>query len=532
MSADSQVRPRRSAAPRLRAASLPSGPALGAIAVTVAFLVITCWWLAVDRSVQYSDAAQDVLVTLQFRELLSHWQIADAIDLPNYYPPSMFTLGALAMFVGGKSVAVPVLAQNLVYVPLLALGCYQVGRRLAGPTAGLLAVVFALGAPLIIEQFHVFMLDAPQGALVAVTVWLVLASERFSRIPVCVLAGAALGVGVETKELAPLYVVGLVVAVLARGGGWRNWRGLLAFAAAAFVVGSPWYIAHHDQLGDLLHAAGRSETVPVAAKPATLSLDNLLWFFWATLNGLLFAPLFAFASVGVVAAAVRSARARPLEDPTFELLVGLIAAWAVLTFVMAHHDLRYTMGLLVFLSTLGTAWIVRLRAPARAAAIALLVAAVVTAHVGATLGVGGATERLLPGNRQATLGEGVPLTGQVVVYSNHNFLVSGPKETGDMLALFRALRASGARGVYWRDAVDEADPVFERIGLLVFAEIAGLENDYLATDFTRLRRDDAVAIRAIVLDGTPPCLLLSDGTGVWVRFGDPDAPGARNACPL
>jgi hypothetical protein len=40
-----------------------------------------------------------------------------------------------------------------VFVPLLALACYRVGRRTQSPpapAAGLLAVVFALGTPLLI----------------------------------------------------------------------------------------------------------------------------------------------------------------------------------------------------------------------------------------------------------------------------------------------------------------------------------------------------------------------------------------------
>lgn len=49
------------------------------------------------------------------------------------------------------------------FVPLLALGCYHVGRLAFGRTAGALAVVFALGSPLLIEQFHVLMLEARQA---------------------------------------------------------------------------------------------------------------------------------------------------------------------------------------------------------------------------------------------------------------------------------------------------------------------------------------------------------------------------------
>ncbi|HKG04623.1 MAG TPA: glycosyltransferase family 39 protein [Conexibacter sp.] len=508
-----------------------SGAAWGAIAVTAGFLALTCWWLAVDRSVQYSDAGQDLLVALQFRDLLADGALVQLIDHPNYYPPGVFVLGGLATLVGGGGATAPVLAQNLVFVPLLALSCYRTGRLVAGSLAGLLAVVFALGTPLLIEQFHVFMLDAPQAALVATSVWLVLESERFRRVGIAVLAGVALGAGVETKELAPLYLIALVACVLAHGGGWRNWRGLLAFAATAFAVGSPWYLRHVDRWASLLSAAGGGGFVPAAASPSPFSFDGVTWYGWATLNSLLLAPLFAFAAIGVVVAVVRVVRARPLDDPTLELLVGLGGAWTVLT-LMPHHDLRYTMSLTIFLAVLATAWTVQLARPAKLIAIGLLLVAVAFAHLGATFGVGGTSERRLPGNRQAELGEGVPLRDRVVAYTNHNFLVSGPQAQGDVLQLLRAVHASGVRTLYWEDAVDESSPVFERIGVAAFALAVRLEVDIERTDFRGLRRDSVVAIRALSLDRAPPCIRLSDDTGVWLRRGDPTTPGARDFCPL
>ncbi|HZV72786.1 MAG TPA: glycosyltransferase family 39 protein [Conexibacter sp.] len=510
-----------------------SRSAWAAIAVTVGFVALTGWWLAVDRSVQYGDSAQDLFVALRFRELIAHGELGTLMGYPNYYPPVAFVLGALATFVGSPGVTAPVIAQNLVFVPLLALACYRTGRRVAGSQAGLFAVVFALGVPLLIEQFHVFMLDAPQAALVATSVWLVLASERFRRVGVAALAGVALGFGVETKELAPLYLLAFVAVVLARdgGAGRRNWRGLLAFAATAFATGAPWYLWHASRLHALLRAAGAGRFVPPAALPAPFSFDNALWYGWATLNSLLLAPLCAFAAVGVALAVARVIRTRPLGDPTLELLVGLVGAWTVLTF-MPHHDLRYTMPLVIFLAVLGTAWIVRLPGYGKPVAIALLLLAVGAAHVGATFGVGGTTERRLPGNRQATLGEGVPLRDRVVAYTNQNFLVSGPHGGGDVLQLMRGLHAAGVRMVYWQDAVDEASPLFERIGVLAFAVAAGLEADIERTDFSGLRSDAAVVMRDLSLDRAPPCVRLYDGTGVWVRLGDPARPGARDFCPM
>jgi 4-amino-4-deoxy-L-arabinose transferase-like glycosyltransferase len=87
-----------------------------------------------------------------------------------------------------------------VFVPLLALGCYQAGRLLFNSAAGLLAVLFALGSPLLIDQFHVFILDPQLTALVAVSVWLILASEHFSRVDVAAVAGVVGGLGMLVKE--------------------------------------------------------------------------------------------------------------------------------------------------------------------------------------------------------------------------------------------------------------------------------------------------------------------------------------------
>jgi len=94
------------------------------------------------------------------------------------------------------------------------------------------------------------------------------------------------------------------------------------------------------------------------------------------------------------------------------------------------------------------------------------------------------------------------------------------------------VRADGVTRLYWEDEVDPGSPVFERIGVLAFAVAAGLEMDIERTDFRGLHQDAAVAIRATALDRARPCIRLSDGTGVWLRLGNPAAQGARDYCPL
>lgn len=498
-----------------------SASAYAAGAVAAGFIALTAWWLSVDNSVPYNDAAEHLSIAFEYHDMTRAGKLLDVLKEPCFYPPAVYLLGALGAFVGGVTVAAPILAQNLVYVPLLALACYQLGKLLEGPRAGLLAVVFALGAPLVIEQFHVFMLDLPQATLAAVTAWLVLASDRFARLGPAGLAGIALGVGIASKELVPLFVVGLVACVLARGGGWRNWRGLVVFIAAALLVGAPWYVLQ-VKLGYgalFLEGAGGGRDVPLAAHPPLLSIASLAWYFWATLNGLLLAPLFAFATVGIGAAVVRVMRTRRTDDFTLELLCGLGAAWLAVT-VMPHHDLRYTLGFLAYLAVLGTVWIVRLAPFPRRMAISLLVAAIAVAHVGATLGVGGEATRRLPGNRNAAYGEGVPPRGRVIVYSNHDFMVGGPHGRPDVLALFEALRRDGMSSVEWEDRVERWDAEFEQIGLSVLARIGDLREIPESQRAPGLERGEASLIRARALGGAePPCLRFADGTGIWVRVG-------------
>ena len=186
------------------------------------------------------------------------------------YPILGHIVGALAAFVGGVNVASPIIGENLVFVSLLALGCYQTGRLLFGPLAGLLAVVFAFGSPLLISMFHVFMLDAPLTAAVAVSMWLI-ARERGLQPPGRVgLAGLAVGLGLNVKAQFALFLVGARrhrpaarrLAQLAR------LRDLLAVALA---VGTPWYVVHLSELGTMLELASSGPGTPRGQHPADAS---------------------------------------------------------------------------------------------------------------------------------------------------------------------------------------------------------------------------------------------------------------------
>ena len=508
-----------------------SSAAWWAIGAAAAFVLLTLWWLTQDRAVPSGDAAEELWAAFRFRDYMLHGDVGAIFDYPAYYPPYGLVLGGLVSIAGGIGRNAVVLGVNLVCVPLLALSCYRIGRLAAGPRAGALAVVFALGSPLLIEQFHVFIIDAPEATVAAVSVWLVLASERFSRVGVAALAGLAIGIGTGTKEQFPLYVAGLLAVVLVRGG-WRNVRGLAAFAAVALLVGVPWYVHNADRLGRIYSASQTGEgllfPVPPLARPALLSVANAEWYGWATLNGLLFAPLAAIAAIGGATALWRLRRPRERAGVVPELLGGLVGSGLLLT-LLTHKDMRYSLPTIVYLAVLGTAWIARLERRPRAIATAALVAAVTATTLGMTFGVGGAVPARPPGNLGAALGVGVPPRNRVVVYANHDYLVAGPRRAADMLGFMRGLHRIGVRRIYWDPALSGPEHEdFNGAGLSVLGRIAGLAvADVIAPGVVLPRY--AMLIYQPAPRGSGACVRFEDGMGVWALIGR--GTGAVPYCP-
>jgi 4-amino-4-deoxy-L-arabinose transferase-like glycosyltransferase len=484
-------------------------PATALAALALAFVAITAWWLAVDTGTQSWDPGRHLNIAAGALSLLRDGDLLGpytAIHQPDY-PPVAHVLGAVALALTGADAGVdaPVLALNLVFVPLLVLGVYGTGRLVAGPRAGLLAAVFALGTPIAISQFHLFQLDLPLAAMVAVSVWLLLESRRFSRVRWAALAGAAMGLGFLVKQTLPFYVVGVLVVLLARGG-WRHWRGVLACAAAGGVLAIPWYLVHRGEQGAALDG-GVSIAQGADPNRDVWTLDNFGWYLRAALDVQLLAPLGLIAGVGMAVLAVRALRARPLPH-TAELAGGL-AAGVALAGSLLVLDVRYTAPLLVYLAVAAAAWIVLLprRAGVLAAAALVIVCVMNTAVI--NLGIGSA----------------VRVEHAGVLVSPQGYVAGEPFDGGDAAEVLRAARAEGARrmAVDW-PATEHAD--FSLDGMTVNARMAGLDM-VPGNDTAALRAGDVLVVRREPgAAGPAPCARARDGAGLHLS-----RPGGRLFCP-
>jgi 4-amino-4-deoxy-L-arabinose transferase-like glycosyltransferase len=484
----------------------------------VAFVAMTVWWLTQDDRVQDWDNGLHTLLAFGIHDQLAEGNLTGWFTEFNTYPPLVHVIGALGVFVAGKSPAAVILTSNLVFVPLLAISCYNVGRLAHGPRAGLLAALFALGTPLFVSQMHVFMVDPPEAAMVAASVWAILASRRFERVWVAALAGVVVGLAMMTKQTSVIFLVGLVLVALMRGG-WRHWKGLLVFLALAAAISLPWYHYHVSQLNELVEGQGGTGAAPSAeSSPPLFSRTSLLWYFWAALNIQLLAPLVLFLAVGVASTIRRCVRQWTPENLGPELLGGFFVSWLGLTLIR-HKDVRFTLPALVYVAVLATGWIVLARPRVRITATAILAVILVVNFLGVSVGIGHAVRIALP---SAPANSGLH-TRQITLYAPEGYIRGGPEHDGDILALMRGLKRAGIQSITFdAGSTDVSD--FTTYGLQVRAIQAGLAPTEVY-DPSALGPRDAFMLRHVPQPGDPPpCQRLNDGSGVYVELGNPVKP--------
>jgi hypothetical protein len=75
-------------------------------------------------------------------------------------------------------------------------------------------------------------------------------------------------------------------------------------------------------------------------------------------------------------------------------------------------------------------------------------------------------------------------------------------------------------------------PDFSEAGLTAFARIAKLRVFQPGILSSLTMQDATIAHGPVTSTSAAPCVTLSDGTGVWVRMGNPNAPETKDYCPF
>jgi hypothetical protein len=505
---------------RLRETVRANPHAFAVAGFTALFIAFPIWWVLADQRLPGGgDPGRHLSSALGFGERLGDFDIGGLIgyraDATSgfFYPPVGRFIAGIAPALGLNVQDWGVVIVNLVFVPMLAFGTYLVGKLVYGPFAGMLAAGFALVTPMVLDLFHVFMLDAPLTATVALALWAFLASDRFSKRRETVLAGALLGLAIMVKTTAPIFLAGPALVMLA-GGGWRQWKNMALAAAALLVVALPWHLIH---IGDISSLTGQA---PQGFAPSGLGggdvgagedvFNRFTQYGWIGMNLQYFLPLMVLFAVGLVYA-VREIRARR-HIP--ELLAGIAFTYVFFAFAISLRDPRYTLPLVVFVAVIGTGWIATTRVTWLRGAAAGLLAAAAIVNVYASASDDLPTARISPPGDDLNIGDR-SFPGSFTVVDDTGYIGGPPRTDSFWVDMLDIARSEGAKTAEIR--VREA-PSFgpDYLGFYVLAR----EHDLRETSFSENpRRPDLLIDTWTISDsfwvdeqGLPePCARIRDG---------------------
>lgn len=386
-----------------------------------------------------------------------------------------------------------------------------------------------------VSMIHDYFVDTPQASMVAVTLWATLASNRFERRGVSVLAGALCGLALLTKETSIVFLSGAVLAVIIRGG-WRNWVGLLGFCVAVGVIAGPWYIYHEHDLTLTFTSIAQLYVNPVQSPPRW-SLASFGWYFWNLVNEQVLLPLTVVFVIGLIVAIRCCIKDRLSSSSVLpEILAGALVAYLGMTY-LTHKDPRYSLPGLVYVAVLGTFWIPHIaRRRLRLGVTAAVIVVAAINFVGMSTGLGGQQRVMLslPGSQNTMI-----YPRQFTLYENTGWLRGGPATDGNARALLAWLHESGVTNIALDPNHDLPD--FSTLGYIPFAE-----QEQIATSATPLQRPDSayLFLKYPVAGDPPACQSLTGGYSLYIVRGridgldtqalkDPANPGRQYAlvCP-
>lgn len=213
------------------------------IAALVAWHGVHNWlWLQQNTVLTGWDKARHLAQSLAYNNLLTPLTLRSffaALISDTVRPPLAPMSAVLPYRLFGVSGDIAAMA-NLVYLAVTLIASWKLGALLGGRRLAALSVVLLALFPMFYAMSRYFYLEFPLMALVAVTIWLLLATDGFRKRGITLLLGVCLGLGLLTKRTYVAFVFAPIVLVVLSSdvlpGLWQRLRGGLRIDLRAVLL--------------------------------------------------------------------------------------------------------------------------------------------------------------------------------------------------------------------------------------------------------------------------------------------------------
>lgn len=235
-------------------------PALLVLGLSL-FHALNNWiWLSKNLIPEGWDRIGALVNSLYYHRTLSRVSLQtlfQAITQDEYRPP-LFGLSMAGMYkLFGVSADVAVMA-NVIYMVLLLTASYGIGARLGGRRLGMWSTAVVALIPLVFSMSRYSYSEFALTAMVAVSLCALLATRRFENKGWSLLLGGSLGLGLLTKQIFVVYLLGAVAVVFfqarlprrfwlrLRAGPRPRWREVGLALGGGLLLSALWVLPNRE----------------------------------------------------------------------------------------------------------------------------------------------------------------------------------------------------------------------------------------------------------------------------------------------
>jgi 4-amino-4-deoxy-L-arabinose transferase-like glycosyltransferase len=240
------------------------GPALLVLGLSL-FHGINNWiWLSKNAMTRGWDRINALVNSLLYHQTLSTFSLQGLFKatIQDEIRPPLFGLSMAGMYrLFGVSQDVAVMV-NAVYMLVLLAASYGIGSTLGGRCLGMLSAVLVSLIPLVFAMARYSYFEFSLAAIGFLSIYLLLATDRFEKRGFSVLLGLSLGMGLLIKRTFPVFVIGALGVVALQAGLPRKlwtrlraprlrWRDVGLAAVGGLLLSVLWYYPNRDMAGTL-----------------------------------------------------------------------------------------------------------------------------------------------------------------------------------------------------------------------------------------------------------------------------------------
>lgn len=260
-------------------------------AVILFFVIINILVLAKDTTPLTYDAEGYFEQSINYYRIIFEGQDSsiDSLSRISEDRPPFFMLSTIPLYLTIGISEDAARMTNMVYLIILVVFTYLLGKKIANKKAGLVAAIIVPSIPLVFGFLRMYYTDFAGASLTAAFFYGLLKTENFNNTKWSIILGLTASSMLLTKKLLLIMIIGPVIyELVTKSFNKKSLKNLFLFAGIVILLAVPWYLLQKDYLlfwlGESTNISLVKNNIPI------LSLESMTYYLSALKDTIIYTP--------------------------------------------------------------------------------------------------------------------------------------------------------------------------------------------------------------------------------------------------